>query len=144
MFAPSDALSAICDTERTGGCQSAEARSPGNVTVAGLGRWHGIANRLLLISSSGRRDTYWRWRVAAQVWKAFESSWKEIFHELQPQCPSFHLWTQLSVLKGIKVSSKKWVHRTQEGWNHLYLFASYVRKSNRIFQRSCVQCIHLF
>lgn len=74
MFAPSDTLSGICDTERTGGCQSAEAQSPGNVTVAGLGRWHGIANRLLLISSSGQRDTYWRWRVAAQVWKAFESS----------------------------------------------------------------------
>lgn len=29
MFAPSDTLSRICDTERTGGCQSAEARSPG-------------------------------------------------------------------------------------------------------------------
>lgn len=107
MFAPSDTLSGICDTERTGGCQSAEAWSPGNVTVAGLGRWHGIANHLLLIGSSGQRDTYWRWRVAAQVWKAFESTWKEIFHELQPQCLSFHLQTQLNVFKGIKMSSKK-------------------------------------
>lgn len=34
----------ICTSERTGGCQSAEAPPPGNVTVVGSRWWHDMAN----------------------------------------------------------------------------------------------------
>lgn len=40
VFALPDAMRAKCDTERTGGAQSAKLKPPGNARAVGLWWWH--------------------------------------------------------------------------------------------------------
>lgn len=108
------------DTEGTGGCQSAGAQ-PGNLAVGGAAtaaRQPLMTYCWLALPASG--DTYWRWRVAAQVCRPLRSVLGGYGDADAPPppaelCERFSLWwSREAIVLSRRLKIAKWENDEKE------------------------------